>query len=94
MKRKGSTQLDDADFERCWIQISEFLSSHESVRNSKVRQVTGINYDQALKFFTRAMKEGKLERKGRKSSTHYTLTAQGSCKPQTSGQSDRHIVTG
>ena len=65
--------LNDADFERCWTQVSEFLSSNESIRNSKLRQISGINYDQAVRFFNRAVGEGKLERRGQRGGTHYTL---------------------
>jgi len=41
--------------------------------NRNLRRVTGLNYDQSIKFFARAVEAGVLERNGQASSTHYRL---------------------
>jgi hypothetical protein len=65
--------MNDADFARCLSIATEFLDNQESIRNSNLREIAGIGYDQAIRFFNRAVDEGRLERKGKSSGTHYTL---------------------
>jgi hypothetical protein len=50
-----------------------FLKTNPSIRNSKLREITGVEYDQAITFFNRAILEKSLVRKGHSSGTHYIL---------------------
>jgi hypothetical protein len=72
--RTGRTTLDDATYVRCLKSVKAWLKSASAIRNRELRELTGINYDQAIKFFARASKEGILERRGQSSSTHYVLS--------------------
>ena len=49
------------------------LKTNPSIRNSKLREITGIEHDQAISFFNRAILEKTLLRKGHCSGTHYIL---------------------
>ena len=60
----GRTGLSDADYERCWEIVDAFLAINDTIRNSEFREITGGNYDQAIKFFNRCVEESKLERRG------------------------------
>jgi hypothetical protein len=51
-----------------------FLKTNLSIRNSKLRELTGIEYDQAITFFNRAILEKILVHKGHSSATHYILS--------------------
>jgi hypothetical protein len=67
------TKLSDATFTRCMDAVLVFLETNPSIRNSKLREITGIEYDQAITFFNRAILEKTLLRKGHSSGTHYIL---------------------
>ncbi len=60
-------------FRRCIGAALVFLKTNPSIRNSKLREITGIEYDQAIIFFNRAIQEKILVRKGHASGTHYIL---------------------
>ena len=68
------TKLSEETFSRCMDTTLFFLQTNPSIRNSKLREITGIEYDQAITFFNRAILENKLLRKGHSSGTHYVLS--------------------
>ena len=71
--RTGRTGLRDADYEQALTVVLNELSVAESIKNARLRTLTGLNYDQGIKFFNRAIESGVLERRGRAAGTHYVL---------------------
>ncbi len=69
----GRTSLSDEQFHRALEQVRGFLLANQSISNSGLRALTGLNYDQGIKFFKIAVESGELERRGRASGTHYVL---------------------
>ena len=69
------TRLSEETFERCMDAALVFLKANPSIRNSKLRELTGIGYDQAISFFNRAILAKRLVRNGHSSATNYTLPA-------------------
>lgn len=74
MPGNSTTTLSQKEYERCLDQTVGFLKANPSIRNSKLREITGIEYDQAIFFFNKAIKDGVLVRKGHSGGTHYTLS--------------------
>ena len=68
-----STSLTDEQYELCWKVVKAFLSENEMIRNRQLREISGIGYDQAIRFFKRATTEKRLVRKGEGGSTKYVL---------------------
>ena len=66
-------RLSVETFTRCMDAALVFLKTNPSIRNSKLREVTGIEYDRDISFFNRAILEKTLLRKGHSSGTHYIL---------------------
>ena len=54
---KGRTSLDDGQYAKALRSTLDFLRREEGVTNSKLRTLTGLNYDQAIKFFTTGDRE-------------------------------------
>jgi hypothetical protein len=69
----GRTGLRDPDYARALSKATVFLRAEGRISNSKLRHLTGLNYDQAIKFFSRAIAAGSLERHGRAAGTFYML---------------------
>ncbi len=67
------TLLTEAEFLRALNEVKRHLRQEQSIRNTSLRDLTGLNYDQAIKFFNRAIEEGVLARRGKASGTHYVL---------------------
>jgi hypothetical protein len=67
----SQTTLSDEDYERCLQIAVEYVAQHQSIRNRQLRVATGLNYDQVITFFNRAIKTNHLIRKGKGSCTHY-----------------------
>jgi predicted HTH transcriptional regulator len=65
--------LDDEGLKATELAVLEFLKVNESITNRKLRQITNVNYDQAIFFFNRMIEKGVLNRIGVASGTHYTL---------------------
>ncbi len=65
------TTLSNDDYERCLQIAVEYVAQHQSIRNRQLRAATGLNYDQAIVFFNRAIEANRLIRKGTRSGTHY-----------------------
>jgi hypothetical protein len=72
MNRSTSrTILSNEDYKRCLQIALEYVEQHQSIRNRQLRVATGINYDQAIAFFNRAIKANHLIRQGKGSGTYY-----------------------
>ena len=67
------TLLDDEQYAKALHSTLDFLRREDRITNSKIRTLTGLNYDQAIKFFARATATGVLERRGVAAGTHYVL---------------------
>ena len=67
------TSLTEAEFLRALNEVKRHLRQEQSIRNTSLRDLTGLNYDQAIKFFNRAIEERVLARRGKTSGTHYVL---------------------
>jgi len=70
----GRTGLDDEAYRKALRVMLKFLRQEGRITNRKLRLLTGLNCDQAVKCFERARSSGVLERRGQTSGTHYVLT--------------------
>jgi hypothetical protein len=70
----GRTSLSDSAFRQAFAIVSKYFRKEATMTNSVLRSLTGLNYDQAIKFFNRAIADGLLERRGRASAVHYVPT--------------------
>lgn len=53
--------------------VETFLKQHDSITNRKLREISGVNYDQAIYFFNLMVDRGQLQRTGKASGTKYVL---------------------
>jgi len=65
--------MSEKTYRRCMAATRAFLKKNGSIRNRELRQVTSVDYDQAITFFNRAIAEKSLVRKGKSSGIHYVL---------------------
>jgi hypothetical protein len=72
-KLEYPTRLNDAQFKRCWAVANTFIKKNGRIKNSQLREIADIGYDQAIDFFSRAVDEQRLKRLGVASATHYVL---------------------
>ena len=70
-RKRGRTLLSTAQYKAALPAALQYIRRHGRVTNSVLRQLTGLNYDQAIKFFNRAVEEKVLIRQGRTGGTHY-----------------------
>ena len=70
----GGTRLSEGAYSRCLKIAIGYIAESGSIRNREIRELSGINYDQAIYFFNRATAEGHFDRKGKSSGTHYVRT--------------------
>lgn len=70
-------KLSGEKFTRCMEAALDYLKTNTSIRNSKLREITGIEYDQAITFFNLAIDAKILVRHGQSSGTHYVLFNRG-----------------
>lgn len=73
MQGRGRTSLTDGEYEDARRVTVSFLKNEERVTNTILRRLAGVNYDQAIRFFGRAIADGTLVRMGRASGTYYVL---------------------
>jgi len=73
MKHPFKTRIPREVYVECLASVRRHLNTNEKITNRKIREVTGINYDQAIAFFNLAIAENALIRKGLSGSTHYVL---------------------
>ena len=66
-------QVSDKQFKHCWKLVESYLKKNSEIRNRQLRELTGLGYDQAIKFFKRATSDKRLARIGTSSATHYIL---------------------
>ena len=69
------TSPTEADFLCALTKVKQHLRMNHSIRNTSLRELTGLNYDQAIRFFNRAIGEGVLVRRGKAAGTHYVLSS-------------------
>ena len=67
--------LSQAAYEQCLNLSISYININGSIRNREIREIAGINYDQAIHFFNRAISENFLERTGKASGTHFVKRA-------------------
>lgn len=67
------TRITEKEFAKIVVSVRKFLKKESSITNRTLRVLTGLNYDQAISFFSTAVARGELRRCGRGSTTHYTL---------------------
>ncbi len=67
------TRITEKEFAKIVVSVRQFLRKESSIKNRTLRDLTGLNYDQAISFFNTAVARGVLRRSGRGSTTHYTL---------------------
>ena len=72
-KSAGSTHLSEVEFNEGLKLVKSFLVENNEIRNRQLFEITEFTYDQAIKFFNKAIARGYLERRGKTSSTHYVL---------------------
>ena len=72
--------------QRFFPKVRSFLLREGKIKNSQLRTLTGLEYDQAISFFNAALGLGLLVRKGRRSGTHYVLPGETTdTDPETNG---------
>ena len=72
-QKSSRTRLDHVQYEYCLEKVSAFLKNNRSIRNRELREIASVGYDQAIDFFTKALKAKRLVRLGTGSSTAYLL---------------------
>jgi hypothetical protein len=70
------TALTPQQYEHCLQLAVPFIKANGSIRNKQLREIAGIGYDQAIKFFTQATVSGLLVREGLSSATKYVISKQ------------------
>ena len=73
--KDSRTRLSEKTYSRCMAATLAFLERNPSIRNRELRQISSIDYDQAIDFFNRAIAKKSLVRKGKSSGIHYVLAA-------------------
>ena len=68
----GRTILTDEEYARCVTEVMTYLDEHPFVNNAILRQTCGIDSDQGIWFFKRAMTDGLLVREGKAQATRYS----------------------
>jgi hypothetical protein len=63
--------LSDRDYKKTLVTCRQLLRAGETLKNQSLRKATGLNYDQGIRFFNRAIGDGVLVRLGTGSGTHY-----------------------
>jgi hypothetical protein len=71
------TTLDEREYQACLKKALIHLRGHDSIRNRELRHLSGIGYDQAIKFFNRAILERTPVRHGSGGSTTYRVPGLG-----------------
>lgn len=75
MKESKNT-LSDKEMATVAAAARNHIETTGSIKNSELRALTGINYDQAIWFFNQMIEQGMLIRVGVASSTKYLLAPQ------------------
>jgi predicted HTH transcriptional regulator len=70
---QSRTTLLEAQTAQVEKAVRIYLRQHESITNRKLRELTGIGYDQAIFFFAEMVKANRLSRIGTGSATKYVL---------------------
>lgn len=68
-----ATKLTQEEAREVECTTTRFLQSHSSITNRELREIAGINYDQAISFFNHMIHIGRLKRIGIGSGIRYVL---------------------
>jgi hypothetical protein len=68
-----STTFTEAEYHRAARLTLRYLRREPFINNSALRDLTGLNYDQAIHFFSRIVSEGALRRIGKAAGTRYIV---------------------
>ena len=68
------TKLEPDEMDRVQKLVLLFLRENEFIRNKKLRDISGIGYDQAIHFFGNMIAAGLLKKTGTGAATRYSLT--------------------
>ena len=68
-----TTTLTEDEIQRTKMAVLKYLKDHPFINNTALRELTGLNYDQAIRFFGVMISEGVLRRTGKTSGTKYVL---------------------
>jgi hypothetical protein len=63
--------MNEESYGRIAKMVVAYLQSNAEITNRKLRQISGISYDQAIHFFGRMCEEGQLLRIGTTAATRY-----------------------
>ena len=67
----------DTEFWKLIALAKDFIRKNGSIKNSQLRELSGLDYDEATSFFNEAVKRGVLVRQGRTSGTSYIIHPEG-----------------
>lgn len=67
----GRTSMSDEKFVEAFSTVERYLKDHPFITNRELRSLTGLNYDQSIKFFNIAISRCLLQRQGKAGGTKY-----------------------
>ena len=73
MTSTGRTSLSRDEYERALTALPGIVAEHGKITNRILRTATGLNYDQAIRFFSRAVENGVVVRVGHGGGIHYLV---------------------
>ena len=73
--------LEEKEFASIMSIVRGYLRENGSIKNSQLRELTRLNYDQVTWFFNTAVSRGLLIRRGRTGGTHYMRPARSRVHP-------------
>ena len=72
MRSSSTTLIADEEIAQVKKAVLKYLADHPFINNTLLRQLTGLNYDQAIRFFRLMVSEAVLRRTGKTRGTKYT----------------------
>jgi len=69
---RKTTVLKEEEINKVKTLVMQYLKDNDCITNSKLRKLSGINYDQAIYFFKEMINQNMLNRLGNGSGTYYT----------------------
>ena len=77
------TKLSEHEIERVRAAVVRHLKRYDCIKNSELRKLTGIGYDQAIFFFNKMLELRVLTKFGTGAGTRYILAASSKGKKAT-----------
>jgi hypothetical protein len=75
--QRGRTALSDLQYKSALKIALRCVDAGSRLTNTTLRKATGLNYDQAIKLFSRAVIDGTLRRWGKAAGTSYRRRTEG-----------------